>query len=134
MLVSWESVLRRYLEPCSRSDDPAAVAAFRKGMCRDLAPTWSTPGRQERWHLCTLAVDPAFQRRGHGSLLVQWGVERAQREGVAVGVESSPVKAGFYKKLGFREVGKVMPFAGSDGPFEGMTAPVMMWEPACWVV
>jgi hypothetical protein len=42
-------------------------------------------------------------------MLVQWGVDRANLEGVVFGCESTTAAYGFYKRFGMRGVG------GADG-------------------
>ena len=48
-----------------------------------------------------LAVDPNYQRKGVGSLLVQWGTEKADVMGNEAIVESSVFGRGLYEKHGF---------------------------------
>ena len=74
------------------------------------------------WILQNLCVDPQWQRRGIGGLLMQWGKNKAREEGVPVGLTASPMGEGLYKREGFREVYRV------DGSEAGIV-PVMMWEP-----
>lgn len=59
--------------------------------------------RAESWYLECLAVHPEFQGRGVGKELVQWGLEKAQAEGVCASVVSTLGKEGFYTKCGFDE-------------------------------
>lgn len=47
------------------------------------------------------AVDPAYQRRGVGNQLVEWGVKKADEQGLDAVVESSPFGRGLYEKHGF---------------------------------
>nr|POF15165.1 hypothetical protein CFP56_42053 [Quercus suber] len=48
-----------------------------------------------------LAVDPKYQRMGVGGLLVKWGTDEADRQGVEAVVESSVFGKGLYLKNGF---------------------------------
>ncbi|EST04854.1 GNAT domain protein [Kalmanozyma brasiliensis GHG001] len=57
------------------------------------------------WFLKVLTIDPKFQRKGLGTLLVKWGTKRADREGVNAWLESSPMGKGAYLKAGFRVLG-----------------------------
>jgi GNAT superfamily N-acetyltransferase len=73
--------------------------------------------------LSLLVVDPAFQRRGVGALLVSDGVARARAQGRPVVVSSSTQGVHLYTKLGFelREtcvVGRA-----------GIEAPILVKEP-----
>lgn len=58
------------------------------------------------WHLHLLAVAPEWQRRGAGRLLVEWGFEQADLDGVVAAVEASVAGVGFYCKVGFGVVGE----------------------------
>jgi len=66
---------------------------------------WEGP-RKENWYLDMLAVHPEFQGYKYGRALVEWGLERAARDGVCAAVISADGKEGFYGKLGFVEVGR----------------------------
>jgi len=52
-------------------------------------------------HLSTLAVLPEYQRKGVGSKLMAWGLQRADDLGFNVFVEASPMGRGLYEKSGF---------------------------------
>lgn len=53
-----------------------------------------------------LAVDPAHHRRGVGTMLVRWGVEKADELGLQGFLEGSRMGAPLYEKFGFRVVHK----------------------------
>jgi GNAT superfamily N-acetyltransferase len=55
-----------------------------------------------------LAVDPAYQRKGVGSALVQWGAEKADTMKNEAVVESSVFGKGLYEKHGFQFVKDVI--------------------------
>lgn len=81
---------------------------------------WSGP-RAESWYLETLAVSPEYQGRGHGRALVEWGMEKAERENVSASVISAHGKERFYGKCGFNipagdsTAGEGNPLAGIPG-------------------
>ena len=50
-------------------------------------------------------MSPAYQRRGLGSALLQWGIERADAERVPCWVQASPSACTVYTRAGFRVVG-----------------------------
>ena len=56
-------------------------------------------------YMAILGVDPNFQRMGVGNRLLEWGLEKADREGLECFIEASPAGKGLYEKLGWREVG-----------------------------
>ncbi|KAE9364463.1 hypothetical protein N431DRAFT_489024 [Stipitochalara longipes BDJ] len=64
-------------------------------------------GVKERGYLymAILGVDPKFQRMGVGKKLLEWGLEKADREGIECWIEASPAGKPLYEKFGWREVG-----------------------------
>lgn len=80
---------------------------------------------QDYWYLQVLAIDPAYQRRGIGSLLTTWGVERAKEEGCCAVLEASIPGQPLYERLGF-QVTKILPGDPSVG---SAPVPVLVWQP-----
>ncbi|KAL9131693.1 MAG: hypothetical protein Q9217_000434 [Psora testacea] len=78
----------------------------------------------ELWKLQNLCVNPSFQRRGIGALLIQWGKEQATKEKVPVGMSSSEMGSGLYIRQGFKRYAtlRVEGFPVAD-------VPVFLWEP-----
>jgi GNAT superfamily N-acetyltransferase len=68
-----------------------------------------------------LAVDPEFQRKGIGKKLLEWGLEKADAEGVQCWIDASPAGKGLYEKMGWREVDVVDVDLGKWGGEEGET-------------
>lgn len=54
--------------------------------------------------LMYICVDPEYQRRGVGGMLVRWGTGKADGLGIPCFLESSPFGYGLYKKCGFVDV------------------------------
>ncbi|OQE00396.1 hypothetical protein PENVUL_c052G05550 [Penicillium vulpinum] len=52
-------------------------------------------------HYYTLGTHPDYQRRGAGSMIVQWGCDLADKDGVAAYVDASKEGASLYLKHGF---------------------------------
>jgi predicted N-acetyltransferase YhbS len=77
---------------------------------------------EETWYLKTLAVSPKFQRKGVGTALVKWGMERARLNGERLYVDASYVGKPLYLKLGFNEVGG---FLVGDS---GVRVTNMLWD------
>lgn len=72
----------------------------------------------DHWRLEHLWVDPSAHGAGVGRALVEWALAIAgqRRPGSVVRVESDPHAAGFYRRLGAREVGAVpAPMDGNPG-------------------
>ncbi|KFY49809.1 hypothetical protein V495_00460 [Pseudogymnoascus sp. VKM F-4514 (FW-929)] len=67
-------------------------------------------GEQRHYYLDTLATHPDYQRRGCGSMLVKWGCDVADRDGVAAYLDASKAGALLYKRHGF--VDESLPDAG----------------------
>lgn len=77
---------------------------------------------QDVWKLQNLCVDPAFQRRGVGDMLITWGQEQAAQELCPIGLTASMVGQQLYRKKGFRPYGM--------NPCEGfLDIPMFIWEP-----
>lgn len=56
------------------------------------------------WYLSLCCVDPDAKGQGAGRLLVRWGLDRAEEEGIRASVMSSDGTEAFYLKCGFTEV------------------------------
>lgn len=52
--------------------------------------------------LSFIGTDPQYERRGAGSMLVEWGLERSRKENVPAALESTMNAAPFYMKLKFK--------------------------------
>lgn len=57
----------------------------------------------EAWYLRFLGVSPKAQRMGIGKLLLRWGIERSEEEGIPASLEASNAGLGLYQKMGFEE-------------------------------
>ncbi|KAL2008274.1 hypothetical protein VTN00DRAFT_8256 [Thermoascus crustaceus] len=78
---------------------------------------------REYWYLSTLAVLPAFQHRGIGARLVDWGLELARKEGVPVTLKSTESGYRLYERKGFKEVDAMQ-------VTESLRVPIMVFEPS----
>ncbi|CAI7668115.1 unnamed protein product [Penicillium palitans] len=58
-------------------------------------------GDEKHYYLDTLGTHPDYQRRGAGSMLVKWGCDLADKDGVAAYVDASKEGAPLYQKHGF---------------------------------
>lgn len=50
-----------------------------------------------------LVVDPAYRGRGAAAMLIQWGCERADQEGVPVYLDAHIDAAPMYRRFGFKD-------------------------------
>ncbi|PCG94400.1 Acyl-CoA N-acyltransferase [Penicillium occitanis (nom. inval.)] len=58
-------------------------------------------GDEKHYYLDTVGTHPDYQRRGAGSMLVKWGCDLADRDGVSAYVDASKEGAPLYQKHGF---------------------------------
>ncbi|KPM38034.1 hypothetical protein AK830_g8534 [Neonectria ditissima] len=68
-------------------------------------------GDQKHYFLDTVGTHPDYRQRGAGSLLVKWGCDLADENGVATYVDASKAGAPLYKRFGFVDESK--PDAGN---------------------
>ena len=67
-----------------------------------LSHIWDTARqRSPSWYIESMAVDPQWQGRGVGRMLVQEGMQLAESEGVCASVISAEGKEEFYRRGGF---------------------------------
>jgi GNAT superfamily N-acetyltransferase len=60
--------------------------------------------RSNNWYLNLCCIDPAYQKRGVGKPLVQWGLAKAREENVHASVTTSYQNEKFYLRCGFDEI------------------------------
>lgn len=82
-------------------------------------PDFSSLGR--RFYVAMVAVDPDFQRRGVGGMLIGEGKKLAKESNVPIYLESSLAGRGLYKKCGFETVW--------EGEVCGIQDCTMVWKP-----
>ncbi|KAI0005786.1 acyl-CoA N-acyltransferase [Xylariaceae sp. FL0662B] len=58
-------------------------------------------GDRPHWNLEVLGTRPAYQGKGIGRELVQWGLSRADEAGLEAAVAASPAGVSLYTKMGF---------------------------------
>ncbi|KAK8076929.1 hypothetical protein PG996_003099 [Apiospora saccharicola] len=61
-------------------------------------------GGAPHWHLAFIGVRQRAQGRGVARQLIQWGLDRADEEGVECYVQSSPMAAARYRRYGFEDM------------------------------
>ncbi|KAF4417628.1 Puromycin N-acetyltransferase [Fusarium austroafricanum] len=84
------------------SGDQATAAHFFQ---KNADATFKHVDGEKHWFLSTIATEKEAQRRGAGSALMKFGVERADQEGWMSYLNSSGEGRGLYEKFGFHVVG-----------------------------
>ena len=69
-----------------------------------------------------------YRRRGAASLLLQWGIERADERAVGIYLESSVAGRPLYEKFGLRAL-KGLDFDMAQPGYEGIDTHVCMLRP-----
>ncbi|MCJ1399663.1 hypothetical protein MMC11_002865 [Xylographa trunciseda] len=87
-----------------RDANPARMMAFREAMHRAKKELFDQKYGEKQLYLGMLACHPDYQRRGAGTALCQWGLDKAKAEDLTVSLFASPMGARLYSKLGFKDV------------------------------
>jgi ribosomal protein S18 acetylase RimI-like enzyme len=78
-----------------------------------------------------IAVDPKYQGRKVGALLIQWGIDIAEQSGLPLYFESSPTTVRLYEKMGFERIGeKIVHKAEIMGTPTDIEVPLMVKMPS----
>ena len=110
-----------------RSINPDAMRRFDKAAEHDAQQYWDSANMKarygNRWHVQSVVVSSPYQRQGIGRILMGEVLQKAQDEGVVVGLEASGDGEKLYRQLGF----------GMRGPFSLIIGQpvggIMMWKP-----
>ncbi|KAK1757968.1 puromycin N-acetyltransferase [Echria macrotheca] len=70
-------------------------------------------GHRYMWYLMILSVDPDFQRRGVGGMLLNWGLEHAKADGKPAFLVATPQGRGLYERHGFKAVSDAFDMVGT---------------------
>ena len=102
----------QFISPASTPETPVTDEAeksdptlFNRFFAKMNRTRETTMAGKSYWFLKLLCIDPNYQRRGLGTLLVNWGVDKANEEGIDAWLESSPMGKGAYLKAGFKMLG-----------------------------
>ncbi len=123
--LSWAfTIAEKTLRP-DRSQDAAVLKVFEAAIMKDECKYWTShPERANRWHANGIVVNPQWQSRGIGRMILNEVLSRAQRECVPVGLTASPEGERLYRKMGFEMLGGFS-IRVVDGDQGGM----MIWYP-----
>jgi GNAT superfamily N-acetyltransferase len=108
-----------------RDGDWNRLLAFVKTLDYTRSKYWEKKYPQN-YYLALLATHPDYRRRGAGTALTQWGMEKALAEGFDVGLEASPMGFPVYKHLGFEFLEEVV--VQVEGDDAKISLKVMVYE------
>ncbi|KUI54739.1 hypothetical protein VP1G_02091 [Cytospora mali] len=80
--------------------DPALAKVFFKKLADMHVEVMAD---RPHWYLELIATKQEYQGRGAGGLLMRWGVDRADEEGVECYLDATPEGISLYGKFGFRD-------------------------------
>lgn len=79
---------------------------------------------QEYYGILDIGVHPTCQRRGIARSMLQWGLERAEKQSLPVHLSATPAGVPLYHSLGFYTVGTWTWRRDQDSQWE-----IMRWDP-----
>lgn len=89
------------------------------------AAAFSSAPARPHWHLLAIGTAPAARRRGHGRALLDFGIARADAEGLPTHLETTePARIPFYTAAGYRIAAEI------DLPFGGPRSTILCREPS----
>jgi GNAT superfamily N-acetyltransferase len=94
----------------------------------DLKYWESHPERANRWYVHSLVIDPEYQGKGIGKMLMAGPMKLAQSERVIIGLTASRHGEFLYRKLGFEMLGDFYKRPDTEGP-DDKGGGVMIWYP-----
>ncbi|KAI1337259.1 acyl-CoA N-acyltransferase [Xylariaceae sp. FL0016] len=101
-----------------------------------LVPLWDMHeklfGKRRHVYLPTMAVHPDYQRRGIGRLLMQWGIDMAEKLGLPIYLEATDAGFPLYKSMGFERLTHVSVIHKAEvtGSAEDTNVPLMVKMPS----
>ncbi|KAJ9131789.1 hypothetical protein NKR23_g11554 [Pleurostoma richardsiae] len=69
-------------------------------------------GRRPHWYLELIATRAGYQGKGAGGMLIRWGTDRADEEGLESYLDATPEGKPVYERYGFRELETLRFFGG----------------------
>lgn len=99
-----------YLEGLYRENilvDKAMQKLNRDAFRRSIADNVFFDDIEDYWELEIMAVSPSHERRGVGTLLLQWGMRAASGDNTPIVVVATPAGARLYARHGFIKLGSM---------------------------
>ncbi|KAL2009025.1 hypothetical protein VTN00DRAFT_7219 [Thermoascus crustaceus] len=110
-----------------RDANPARMKAFRDSTTRAKKELFNSRFGDRQLNLVMLATLPEYQRRGAGTMLLQWGIDKADAEGLAITLFAGPSAQHLYSRSGFEVVGNV--HTQVEGEEAAIDLPAMAYMP-----
>jgi GNAT superfamily N-acetyltransferase len=119
-----------WLPPGTEADEEMLVAVLRRSVATQrqaavfavIEQMGRCHPREPHWYLPLIGVDPAHQRQGHGSTLLEYALARCDLEHAPAYLEStSPASVPLYERHGFAVVATIQ--VGSSPPIFPMLRP-----------
>lgn len=82
----------------------------------------------EFYEMGMLCVHPAYWKKGHGSQLVQWGIELSKTDNVPQGVDAAEMGAKLVKKFGYEYI-CTLTLEGDEEDSEGLSTELYKFVP-----
>ena len=101
-----------WLPPGSELDEAAIGASLPSGRESEFAAVFeamtSYHPQEPHWYLPLIGIDPAYQGKGFGSLLLKHATDICDRDGMPAYLESSNLaNVPFYERHGFEAIGRI---------------------------
>lgn len=110
-----------------RSESAEGAAAFSASWEIEDEKHWKgREDRKNRWYVQSVVVAEQWRGRGVGKKLMAWVLERAQKEGVVIGLDASMMGERLYRSIGFELLDR---FVLKLDKTEEQDGGVMMWSP-----
>ncbi|KAH8682703.1 hypothetical protein BX600DRAFT_522179 [Xylariales sp. PMI_506] len=110
-----------------RDANPARMLEFRKVFNAAKSRYFDKVYGNRQLNLLMLATHPEYRRQGAATMLMKWGMERAERNDVALSLFASPMGSLVYTKLGFKKLAVVHVQVADEEEFKEL--PAMVWTP-----
>jgi ribosomal protein S18 acetylase RimI-like enzyme len=105
----------------------ARVEAVSSGIIQSSKVHFNSAYGKDQLSLILLGTRVEYQRLGAATALVEWGMQKAREEGLALTLFSSQQALSLYRKLGFVEIANC--HVQLDGDEEYLDLPMMVFRP-----
>ncbi|KAL2127087.1 hypothetical protein VTI74DRAFT_11366 [Chaetomium olivicolor] len=99
--------------PLPPSLDQEALREIFEVLNKETKKVLGPDGHSKMWYLMLLAIDPAYQRRGIGKMLMRHGLDLVAQAGKDAFLVATPEGRGLYQSVGFRHIGEPFNFANT---------------------